>query len=211
MAKLSMTQAGIEGYLETLAMQITDLSPSINIGSHSSATEMNNQEGVETGSGPKQSASGDLVGETSGHAQGNSQDFLKLLVDQQKQMFDSLKEQLQPRFSKQASSDMTADSAEQPASKRPTHEMLDEETGDKWDSIEDQLEALGGPERAGESADEDVLEDIREFFVKKEKLEPNLSQPTADVLTAALRALIPQGQEQEILERVLSPANCDRL
>ena len=143
-----MTQASIEGYLETSATQSTDLSPSINIGSHSSAMEMNNQEGVEPGSGSKQSAGSDLVGEKSGHAQGNSQDFLQLLMDQQKQMFDSLKEQLQPRFSKWAGSDLTTDSAEQPPPKRPTHEMSDEETADEWDSIEDQLEALGGPERA---------------------------------------------------------------
>ena len=61
-----------------------------------------------------------------------------------------------------------------------------------------------------ESTEGDVYEDLRQFFAKDEKVGDPISQATADLVKAALKAPMAPAKERQMLERG-TPSSCGRV
>jgi len=84
------------------------------------------------------------------------------------------------------------------------------ELSDHGDSGADRdFEDFVATERSEE--DSDPYEDISAFFVEKELLGTEVAEPTAKLVNSALKAVITQAKEKELLGKVLRPANCEAL
>ena len=90
------------------------------------------------------------------------------------------------------------------------HQLSDGECSDPGDDLQQRFDALleSGDESDSEG---DVFADIKNFFDKEEKLGPNVSDATADIVKLGMRTPVDGAKERELREKVLRPANCEDL
>jgi len=66
-------------------------------------------------------------------------------------------------------------------------------------------------EDSDKESEEDIYKDIKDFFSKDEKLGPEVSGATAELVEAVMRSSVSHAKEKELAEKIVRPSNCEAL
>ena len=214
-----MAQSRIKDYLKKSIVSPTKPKGTVNIkiGEHNMSSDDEETFGAERGLGDLEKANM-AAGDAITHAQSEPDVHLfSKLLQQQQQMMDVMASMLPETGTKRAAPSATATITRADINKKARPEVCysedleEDDEMDVDDKMADWLQVNEDEKTCEDGHDPDIYADIKSFFESEEKLGREVSEPTAQLVDAAMRSVVSGSKEKELTDKVCRPGNCASL